>query len=93
MKLTEEQTKKILDRLNEYKDSRRPCSMCGNNNWQLSDVVFELREFHEGNMVIGANSSIMPVLAISCNRCGNTHFINAIKMDIIKPSVDDGKSK
>lgn len=67
---------KIIAHLNE-KWGNRPCPMCGSNSWNVSDKIYELREFHGGNLVLG-NGPIFPVVPVSCNNCGNSVFINAI---------------
>lgn len=44
---------KILTHLKE-KWKGRPCPLCGVGNWNLSDSVYELREFNDGNLVLGS---------------------------------------
>ena len=46
-------------------------------SWNVSDKVFELREYHDGNMVIGG-SPIVPVVPVTCDNCGNTVLVNSI---------------
>ena len=61
------------------------CPMCGGRAWNLSEKIFELREFNDGNFVLGGpNSSIMPVIPVTCDNCGNTIFINALSANLIK---------
>lgn len=60
----------------------RPCQMCGTGDWTVSDSIFELREYNLGNLVIGGGP-IVPVVPITCDNCGNTLFINAIKAELI----------
>lgn len=91
MKLTKEQLSLALNKLNEYKDKRRSCSICGNNNWILNDAIFEVREFTEGNLVVGGGLSIMPLIAVSCTTCGHTRFISAIKLGLVQPSSSEPK--
>jgi hypothetical protein len=88
MKLTKEQQEKASEKLKPF--FNRPCS-CSGQNWILNDKIFELREFNEGNLVIGGkNSSIFPVISVSCSKCGNTHFFNAILLGLIQK---DNESK
>ncbi len=86
MKLTQEQISTVLAKLNEYKSSRKPCSICGNGNWILNDVMFEMKEFTNGKFILGAEMSLMPLVAVSCANCGHTQFLSAIKLGIISPS-------
>lgn len=55
----------------------RSCPLCGVGNWNVSDSVYELREFHEGNIVLGGGP-IIPVVPVTCSNCGNTIMVNAI---------------
>lgn len=46
------------------------CPMCGGRTWNVSDKVFELREFNDGNFVLGGpNSSIVPLIPVTCDKC------------------------
>ncbi len=55
----------------------KACPMCGTGNWNVSDKVFELREYQDGNMVIG-NVPIVPIIPVTCDNCGNAVMVNAI---------------
>lgn len=55
----------------------RPCPLCGVGNWNVSDSVYELREFHDGNLVLGSGP-ILPVVPVTCSNCGNTVLVNAL---------------
>jgi len=67
---------KVIQHLNQ-KWGSRPCPMCGSNSWNVSDKIYELREFQEGHLVIG-NGPIFPVIPVSCNNCGNSVMVNAL---------------
>lgn len=54
------------------------CSVCKSNDWDVPIEVYELREFHGGNMVIGGGSSLIPVSPVTCKVCGNTVLINPL---------------
>jgi len=75
-------SEKIINHL-KTKWGGRPCQMCGIGSWNVSDSIFELREFNAGNMVLG-NGPLIPVVPITCDNCGNTVFINAIKAGLIE---------
>jgi ribosomal protein S27AE len=85
MKLTQDQANRIIQQLNDDRDRRLPCGVCGNNNWIINDTIWEIREFNGGDFVLGGNTSLMPMISISCSKCGNTHFLNAIKLGVISP--------
>lgn len=78
MKLTKDQHKKIIDYIRKKWTTPSTCPVCKNNNWTVSTDVYEVRLFHGGNMVIGGKSSIMPLIPVICNECGNTILFNAI---------------
>lgn len=75
--------KEIIDFLNE-KWHGTTCPLCGGREWTVSEEIFELREFNDGNMVIGGNSKILPVIPVTCKNCGNTVFISAISTGLLK---------
>jgi predicted nucleic-acid-binding Zn-ribbon protein len=56
--------------------SGRRCPMCGSGPWSVQDKVFQLTEFHDGNMVIGG--PLVPVVPVTCSNCGYTVVVNAI---------------
>ena len=61
----------------------RHCQMCRTGNWNVSDSIFELREYNQGNLVIGGGP-IIPVIPITCDNCGNIVFVNAILAGFIE---------
>lgn len=75
-------TDKMLEHL-KSKWQGRPCQMCGIGNWNISDSIYELREFNEGQLALGGGP-IIPVVPITCDNCGNTVFVNAIKAGLIE---------
>ncbi|MBU1202712.1 hypothetical protein KKH39_01575 [Patescibacteria group bacterium] len=93
MKLNKEQQKKLLEKLQESWPAPKACSVCKHNEWDISDIIFELREFHGGNMVIGGKSNITPVVYATCRNCGNTLFFNALKLDLIEKNAEEPDKK
>jgi ribosomal protein S27AE len=78
---------KFISHLNT-KWQNKPCPMCGESNWSVSDKVFEMREFHGGNIVLGGGA-IQPVIPVTCSNCGNSIMVNALVIGVInKPSVE-----
>lgn len=71
---------KALEYVNNLNVSK--CSLCGHTKWGLSDKIFQLTEFTPDG--VGAETSVFPVLVVSCNNCGNTHLINAITAGIVE---------
>ncbi len=77
MKLNEEQYQKLIKHITEKWQSPPACSVCRNNDWNVSREVYELREFHGGSMVIGG-SALVPVSPVTCNNCGNVVLVNTL---------------
>ena len=88
MKLSQDQIAKVIQQLNNDRQNRRPCGVCGNNHWVINDTVWESREFNYGNFVLGGDTLVMPLIAVSCSKCGNTHFLNAIKIGVIDSQLN-----
>ena len=77
-------SQKVLTHLKE-KWKGKSCPMCEIGNWNVSDNIFELRKFHGGNLVV-SNTPIVPLVPVTCDNCGNTILVNAVKIGLIKPS-------
>lgn len=69
------------------------CPICKKISWNVPGTIYELREFNNGNLIIGGNSSLVPVIPITCNNCGNVIFINAITAGLVQNNgrKNDGK--
>jgi hypothetical protein len=85
VELTKKQQDKLAARLNEVLRLGKPCDLCGNTSWQLMDRVYELREYNQGNFVMG--TPLVPLVIIGCSICGNTHFLNAITLGMVDPAT------
>ena len=59
--------------------------LCKEKKWSTSDTIFELREFNGSSFKI--KGKIIPLIPLFCENCGNTILINAIKAEIINPSL------
>jgi len=84
MRLTEEQKNKVRELLGSKSITPPICPVCTSSLWGISDTVFELREFQGGAFVLTGDSHIYPVVPLTCDNCGNTYFINAMKLGIIE---------
>lgn len=73
---------KFVDFLNQ-KWNGHDCPVCGGGPWNVSDDIFEIRDYNNGNLVIGGGP-IIPVIPVTCMNCGNTIFINAILAGVVK---------
>lgn len=59
------------------------CPMCHNGSLNANDIVYELREFNNGNIVLSGEQKIWPVVPVTCNNCGYTLFVNAKIADVM----------
>lgn len=56
------------------------CQMSG--TLSVMPTLMELREFHNGDFVIGG-APIVPLAVLTCKNCGNTLLINALTTGLI----------
>lgn len=88
MQLSPAQIERVVQWLNRFWTAPRTCSVCRNVNWNINDKVLEMREFQGGGLILGGNSIIMPLIAVTCTNCGNTLHFSAIQMGAInRPEV------
>lgn len=85
--MTDVKSDKIIQHLTK-KWKGRICPMCGTGAWNVSDKVFELREFHDGNIVLGVGP-IIPIIPVTCDNCGNVVLINAIVAGAVAPQKNE----
>ena len=71
----------LINILND-KWNGRGCPMCGVGSWIVSDKVFELREFNNGDLVVGG-CPIIPIVTVTCSNCGNTVLINPLALGVL----------
>ena len=78
MKVNEE---KLIQTINQ-KWKSKTCPMCGNNNWTIdTDMMTMLGVGNDKSINLGGK--IIPVVAVTCNECGNTIFINPLAIKCV----------
>lgn len=60
------------------------CPLCNCSEWNVSDQIFELREFKDGNLALDKGTAIVPIIPVTCKNCGNTVLINALHAKLLK---------
>jgi RNase P subunit RPR2 len=92
MRLSDVQKQKLQSQLSAI---RFACASCKNNSFLISDRLFEIREFNAGNLVIGGDSTLLPLVILTCEKCGHTIMLNAIKLGIVDSEkvFKDGSEK
>ena len=83
MTLSEDKVKTLIDKLNVDSKGGITCPVCGERLWGVNKTIMELREFNNGDIVIGGNSTMMPLVTLTCSKCGNTLFFNALRLGLI----------
>lgn len=82
------ETQKMISFLSK-KWGENKCNMCGGGTWEVQDKVFQLTEFHQGNLVVGG--PLVPVVPVTCTNCGNTTLVNALIAGAINPEPNQGE--
>lgn len=90
MQLDSSAIEKLLKSLEENWEEPRNCQICNENNWDVSSRVFELREHKKGLLVIGGDSKVVPLISVTCNKCGNALLFNAIKLGLVNKEDELG---
>ncbi len=73
---------KLIDNLKKKWNSG-VCPMCGSSKWSISETIYELREFHGGDLVLG-RENVYPIIPVMCSNCGNAIMVNALIAGVIK---------
>lgn len=79
MKLSKEQQDKFMKHLDQI--GVGSCPICRAKHWNVSTEVFQLLGFTTGGIQIGG--PVIPFVALTCNKCGNTSLINALAAGVI----------
>lgn len=84
MMLSEEQGIEIMDFIDEAWKNHICPGCCNKVGLSVKNRLFELREFNDGDLVVGGNQASLPVVAVTCNECGYVSLISAIQIGILK---------
>ena len=88
---------RLIGKLKEVAPSPSRCALCGNNVWRpnLEYAAIPLHGSPKGGK---PTSHTLPLLPVSCTKCGNTHFVNLLilgfteqELDSLETPSDDGK--
>lgn len=88
MKLSEEQKQDVLARVAQLVGTPK-CSLCGSEEWLVSDTVFELPEFFGGSFIVIGGRSVYPVIPTTCAKCGNVVLLSAITLGVVQYAQGD----
>jgi predicted nucleic-acid-binding Zn-ribbon protein len=82
MALDEIKGDKVLRFLDEKWKPPGRCFVCGKTEWNVSNTLFEVREYHKGGLVVGGSTA--PFIMATCGNCGYTLFFNAIVASLVE---------
>lgn len=80
---------KIMDYMNSaWKDIK--CPLCLKIQWVVPNTFYELRQYHRGNIQrITGRTAIIPVVPVTCARCGYTILINSIASGLTNKDLNN----
>ena len=91
MKLTEEEIKSAIEKIDSLALPNVKCPVCGEEEWFFNEYILETREFLFGDMAI-KKGVLVPYVTMSCKKCSHTIFFNAVQLGIVSPtSVNEKK--
>lgn len=71
----------IIEFVKEKWNTQR-CPMCGNDKWSVSETIWGIQGFDGG--LIWGGSVALPLVAVTCNNCGNTVLISALSTGLLR---------
>ena len=82
MTLTEEQKQQIANKLNEFKNERSACDICGSEEWNVLDNLWVVMETPDASVKGEQSIRAIPMVAVMCKQCGHLHFLNSLMFGI-----------
>jgi len=83
MKMNQSQLNAVKSKMNTVWTNSRNCSICNNDKWTIIEALYEIRELNttsNENLEEKEDQSVVPYVKIVCNNCGQTIFMNALKL-------------
>ena len=88
MQLNDDQQRLLIEHLTSISPNGIKCPICGNDTWTASPTVFQLREFENGNLTLRAGSPIVPLVALTCDKCSFVHLLNASTIKLLEAKTE-----
>lgn len=67
------------------------CPLCGAFEWNVDPNFFELRQFFDGSLHVGA--PVAPLITMTCQNCGQVTFFNALTSKQLKDKEEKAPVK
>jgi len=84
MKLSDEQQKQVVEFMERTWPKDAGCPICHRNDWAIRNRTFEVIEHAEGS-ARNLRRLSMPLVAVTCENCGNVVFMNAALLGLASP--------
>ena len=68
----------MMERLNKIWHTKI-CPVCNTNSWNVEQHLTELRFLSMGG-TINPGATVVPLVVVTCQMCGNTLLFNAVKL-------------
>lgn len=75
--------KKVLEFMENTWDDVK-CPVCKHSDWHVSAKVFCLKELDGNSNILWEQSGVIPVIPVTCGKCGNTILINAYTTGLLE---------
>ncbi len=85
MQLSEDQKQLVIRKIKNVLKNQAKCPMCQETSKKEIAGIMELRDYHEGNFIVGGG--VTPVVTVVCSICGGTQLFNAIKLGVVDKST------
>ena len=82
MKMTLQQKERLVEFLSERWPEPQKCWICGEEDWAISERLFEIRE--HGGRSIKLDGATVPVVLFTCPSCGNSVMFNGVAMGLFQ---------
>lgn len=79
-KISDEEHQLIAKKLEE-KIKNYFCTICTEKNWNLEPFIVPLSLSNDISVRLGGQ--VLPLVAITCANCGNTHFFNLVTLGLL----------
>jgi hypothetical protein len=78
---------RMLAHLRATAGESKPCTLCGEKLWRIGEQIYLLPEFNPN--LLSPPASVYPVVPLTCLKCGNTLFLNALLIGALDPQVKE----
>lgn len=90
--LTKKEREKVVIWISERKKAEHEiiCSICKNEHWSVAEHLVVPLTVAQGLIQIGKGPTY-PMAMITCNKCGHTLFLNAVKVGLLPKKEETQK--